>query len=149
MTILIALSNTGFDITPLLAGAGVLGIAIGFGAQSLVKDVVSGIFFLVEDAFRVGEYLNINETVGTVEKISLRSMQLRHHNGPVHTIPFGEIPKVTNMSRDWVIMKLKWTLPFRHGPAKNQKTVQRNWQRNDGRGICRKHYPDFQISRRL
>ena len=121
MTILIALSNTGFDITPLLAGAGVLGIAIGFGAQSLVKDVVSGIFFLVEDAFRVGEYLNINETVGTVEKISLRSMQLRHHNGPVHTIPFGEIPKVTNMSRDWVIMKLKWTLPFGTDPQKIKK----------------------------
>ena len=112
MTVLIALSNMGIDVTPLLAGAGVLGIAIGFGAQSLVKDVVSGVFFLVEDAFRVGEYLQINDTVGTVEKISLRSLQLRHHNGPIHTIPFGEIPKVTNSSRDWMIMKLKWTLPF-------------------------------------
>ncbi len=116
MTALLALSNAGVDITPLLAGAGVLGIAIGFGAQSLVKDVVSGVFFLVEDAFRVGEYLNINDTVGTVEKITIRSLQLRHHNGPVHTIPFGEIPKVTNMSRDWVIMKLKWTLPFGTDP---------------------------------
>lgn len=121
MTVLFALANTGVDITPLLAGAGVLGIAIGFGAQSLVKDVVSGVFFLVEDAFRVGEYLNINDTVGTVEKISLRSMQLRHHNGPVHTIPFGEIPKVTNMSRDWVILKLKWTLPFGTDPQKIKK----------------------------
>ena len=121
MTTLLALSATGTDITPLLAGAGVLGIAIGFGAQSLVKDVVSGLFFLVEDAFRVGEYLNINDTVGTVEKISLRSLQLRHHNGPIHTIPFGEIPKVTNLSRDWVIMKLKWTLPFGTNPNKIKK----------------------------
>ncbi len=121
MTILIALSNMGVDITPLLAGAGVLGIAIGFGAQSLVKDIVSGLFFLVEDAFRVGEYLQINDIVGTVEKISLRSLQLRHHNGPIHTIPFGEIPKVTNNSRDWVIMKLKWTLPFGTDPNKVKK----------------------------
>lgn len=112
MTILIALGNLGIDITPLLAGAGIVGIAIGFGAQTLVRDIVSGVFFLVDDAFRVGEYIEISDTVGTVEKISLRSLQLRHHNGPVHTIPFGEIPKVTNNSRDWVIMKLKFTVPF-------------------------------------
>ncbi len=112
MTALIALGNIGIDITPLLAGAGIVGIAIGFGAQALVRDVVSGVFFLVDDAFRVGEYLEIEGTVGTVEKISLRSLQLRHHKGPVHTIPYGEIPKVTNNSRDWVIMKLKFTFPF-------------------------------------
>ena len=112
MTILIALSNIGIDTTPLLAGAGIVGIAIGFGAQTLVRDVVSGVFFLIDDAFRVGEYLVIDSTVGTVEKISIRSLQLRHHNGPIHTIPYGEIPKVTNNSRDWVIVKLKWTVPF-------------------------------------
>ncbi|MEM8649113.1 MAG: mechanosensitive ion channel domain-containing protein [Pseudomonadota bacterium] len=112
MTVLIALGNLGIDITPLLAGAGIVGIAIGFGAQTLVRDVVSGVFFLVDDAFRVGEYIEISDTVGTVEKISLRSLQLRHHNGPIHTIPYGEIPKVTNNSRDWVIMKLKFTVPF-------------------------------------
>ena len=98
--------------TPLLAGAGIVGIAIGFGAQTLVRDVVSGIFFLIDDAFRVGEYLDIEGTVGTVEKISIRSLQLRHHMGPVHTIPYGEIPKVTNNSRDWVIVKLRFTVPF-------------------------------------
>ncbi len=112
MTVLIALSNIGVDTTPLLAGAGIVGLAIGFGAQALVKDVVAGIFFLVDDAFRVGEYLVIGTTVGTVEKISLRSLQLRHHKGPVHTIPFGEMRQVTNNSRDWVITKLKFTIPF-------------------------------------
>lgn len=112
MTVLVALGNLGIDITPLLAGAGIVGIAIGFGAQTLVRDVVSGIFFLIDDAFRVGEYLVIGDTVGTVEKLSVRSLQLRHHTGPIHTVPYGEIPKVTNNSRDWVIMKLKFTFPF-------------------------------------
>lgn len=121
MTLLIALGSLGIDITPLLAGAGIVGIAIGFGAQTLVRDVVSGIFFLVDDAFRVGEYLEIEGTVGTVEKISLRSMQLRHHKGPVHTVPYGEIPKVTNNSRDWVIMKLKFTFPFETDANKIKK----------------------------
>lgn len=112
ITILIALGHLGIDITPLLAGAGIVGLAIGFGAQTLVRDVVAGLFFLFDDAFRVGEYLDINGTVGTVERISIRSLQLRHHQGPVHTIPYGEIPKVTNNSRDWVIVKLKFTVPF-------------------------------------
>ncbi|MEM1313309.1 MAG: mechanosensitive ion channel family protein [Pseudomonadota bacterium] len=112
MTILIGLSNLGVDVTPLLAGAGIVGLAIGFGAQKLVSDVVSGIFFLVDDAFRKGEFIDIGGTVGTVEKISIRSLQLRHHLGAVHTIPYGEIPQITNYSRDWVIMKLKFTVPF-------------------------------------
>ena len=112
MTVLIGLSNIGINVTPLLAGAGVIGIAVGFGSQKLVGDVVSGLFFLIDDAFRAGEYISIEGTVGTVEKISLRSMQLRHHRGAVHTIPYGEIPKLTNFSRDWVMMKLKFTVPF-------------------------------------
>ena len=118
---LIALGNIGIDITPLLAGAGIVGLAVGFGAQKLVADVVSGIFFLVDDAFRTGEYVEVEGTVGTVEKISIRSMQLRHHKGPVHTIPYGEIPKLTNYSRDWVIMKLKFTVPFDTDPNKVKK----------------------------
>jgi small-conductance mechanosensitive channel len=112
ITALLALSRLGVNITPLLAGAGVLGLAVGFGAQTLVKDIVSGVFFLVDDAFRVGEYLDIEGTVGSVEKISVRSLQLRHPNGPVHIVPYGEIPKLTNHSRDYVIMKLRFTVPF-------------------------------------
>ncbi|MEX2519219.1 MAG: mechanosensitive ion channel family protein [Paracoccaceae bacterium] len=125
MVVLIALGNIGIDITPLLAGAGVFGLAIGFGAQKLVADVVSGAFFLVDDAFRVGEYLDVGGTVGTVEKISVRSMQLRHHKGPVHTIPYGGIDKVTNFSRDWVIMKLKFTVPFDTNPDKVKKIFKK------------------------
>ena len=118
---LIALGNIGIDITPLLAGAGIIGLAVGFGAQKLVADVVSGIFFLVDDAFRTGEFVEVEGTMGTVEKISIRSMQLRHHKGPVHTIPYEEIPKITNYSRDWVIMKLKFTVPFETDPNKVKK----------------------------
>ena len=112
LTILLALSQLGINITPLLAGAGVLGLAIGFGAQTLVKDIVSGVFFLLDDAFRAGEYVNVGGTEGTVEKISIRSLQLRGVTGPVHVVPYGSISKLTNMSRDWVIMKLKFTIPF-------------------------------------
>ena len=122
---LLAIGNLGIDITPLLAGAGILGLAIGFGAQKLVTDVVSGVFFLVDDAFRTGEYVEIDGTTGSVEKISIRSMQLRHHRGPVHTIPYGEIPKLTNYSRDWVIMKLKFTVPFDTDPNKIKKIFKR------------------------
>ncbi|MGB7240875.1 MAG: mechanosensitive ion channel family protein [Sulfitobacter sp.] len=112
MVALSVLSSTGVNIAPILAGAGVLGIAIGFGAQSLVKDVVSGVFFLIDDAFRVGEYVEIDQLRGTVEKISVRSLQIRHHRGAVHTLPFGELKSLTNHSRDWVIMKLEFRVPF-------------------------------------
>ena len=107
------------------AGAGILGLAIGFGAQKLVSDVVSGIFFLVDDAFRVGEYVEVEGTRGTVERISIRSMQLRHHRGPINTIPYGEIPKLTNYSRDWVIMKLRFTVPFDTDPNKVKKIFKK------------------------
>ncbi|MEM9603038.1 MAG: mechanosensitive ion channel family protein [Pseudomonadota bacterium] len=123
--VLLGLSNVGIDTTPLLAGAGIVGLAIGFGAQKLVTDVVSGIFFLVDDAFRTGEYVEVEGTMGTVERISIRSMQLRHHKGPIHTIPYGEIPKLTNYSRDWVIMKLKFTVPFDTDPNKVKKIFKR------------------------
>ncbi|MCE8554510.1 mechanosensitive ion channel [Ruegeria pomeroyi] len=122
---LLALGALGLDITPLLAGAGILGLAIGFGAQKLVADIVGGVFFLIDDAFRVGEYVDVGGTTGTVEKISIRSMQLRHHRGPVHTIPYGEIAKLTNFSRDWVIMKLKFTVPFDTDPNKVKKIFKK------------------------
>jgi len=112
MAVLISLSSLGVDIGPLIAGAGVVGIAIGFGAQTLVRDVVSGFFYLIDDAFRIGEYVVIDQIRGTVEKISVRSFQLRHHNGPVHTIPYGEIRSLTNWSRDWAIMKFELRIPF-------------------------------------
>ena len=91
----------GVQIAPLVAGAGVVGLAIGFGAQTLVKDIISGMFFLLDDAFRVGEYIESGSIRGTVEHISIRSLRLRHHRGALHTIPFGSLDTITNYSRDW------------------------------------------------
>ncbi|SMF51410.1 mechanosensitive ion channel family protein [Pseudogulbenkiania subflava] len=102
----------GVEIGPLLAGAGVLGIAIGLGAQKLVQDVISGIFFLLDDAFRRGEYIEAGDLRGTVERLSIRSMQLRHHLGALQTIPYSSIRTVRNMSRDWATMKLEIRLPY-------------------------------------
>lgn len=112
-TVMILLSAIGLNIGPLLAGAGVIGLAIGFGAQSLVRDIFSGIFFLIDDAFRIGEYIEIDANLrGEVEKITIRSMQLRHHRGPLITLPFGELRSITNQNRDWAIYKQEFRLPY-------------------------------------
>jgi len=109
---MMALSSLGVQVGPLLAGAGVVGVAIGFGAQTLVKDIISGMFYLLDDAFRVGEYIQSGNYMGTVESFSLRSVKLRHHRGSIFIIPFGELGAVQNMSRDWVIDKFKINVPF-------------------------------------
>ena len=94
------------QIAPLIAGAGIFGVAIGFGSQTLVKDILSGVFYMMDDAFRVGEYIQSGSYKGTVESFSLRSVRLRHHRGPIFTVPFSELGAIQNMSRDWVIEKL-------------------------------------------
>jgi small-conductance mechanosensitive channel len=96
----------GVQIAPLIAGAGIFGVAIGFGSQTLVKDVLSGVFYMLDDAFRVGEYIQSGSYKGTVESFSLRSVRLRHQRGPVYTVPFGQLGAIQNMSRDWAIEKI-------------------------------------------
>jgi small-conductance mechanosensitive channel len=110
---LLVLSELGVNITPLIAGASVLGLAISFGSQSLVRDVVSGVFFLAEDSFRIGEYLDCSKVKGTVEGFSVRSLRLRHQNGQLHIVPFGQVGHITNFSRDWTVVK--FTLAFTQG----------------------------------
>jgi small-conductance mechanosensitive channel len=112
MATLIMLSSIGVNIGPLIAGAGVIGLAIGFGAQTLVKDIIAGLFFLMDDAFRVGDYIETAGTKGMVEHISLRSLRLRHPRGMVNTIPFGDMGIVTNMSRDYIITKLDFRVRY-------------------------------------
>lgn len=112
LVILVTLSALGVETGPLLAGAGVVGLAIGFGSQTLVKDIVTGFFFLLEDAFRLGEYIDVGAAKGNVEEISVRSMKLRHHRGALNTVPFGSIDVIENYSRDWAIMKLRVRVPF-------------------------------------
>jgi small-conductance mechanosensitive channel len=107
---LIVLSRLGIDTAPLIAGAGVFGLAISFGAQSLVRDIISGLFYLWDDAFRVGEYIDTGRLKGTVEALGIRSVKLRHHNGPLHTIPYGQLGAVTNQSRDFATIKFNLRL---------------------------------------
>jgi small-conductance mechanosensitive channel len=109
---LMILSSLGVNIGPLLAGAGVVGLAVGFGAQTLVKDLISGLFFLLDDAFRVGEYIEIGGFGGEVERINVRSLSLRTPLGAIHTIPFGGIDVVANYSRDWAIVKLEFRVTY-------------------------------------
>jgi small-conductance mechanosensitive channel len=119
------LSYLGVNVGPLFAGAGLVGIAIGFGAQTLIRDIFSGAFYLIDDAFRKGEYVDIGQVKGVVEKISMRSFQLRHHLGALHTVPFGEIKQLTNYSRDWVMMKLPLRLTYDTDVEKVRKLIKK------------------------
>jgi small-conductance mechanosensitive channel len=103
---MMALAEMGVQIGPLIAGAGVVGVAVGFGSQTLVRDIIAGMFYLIDDAFRVGEYIQSGSYKGTVEGFSLRSIKLRHHRGPLYTVPFGLLGAIQNQSRDWVIDKI-------------------------------------------
>ena len=106
IAVMMVLSGLGVQIGPLIAGAGVVGVAVGFGAQTIVKDVISGVFYLWDDAFRIGEYIESGHYKGVVESFSLRSVKLRHQRGPLATIPFGSLGAVNNMNRDWAIDKI-------------------------------------------
>ena len=106
------LAALGVDILPLLAGASVVGVAIGFGSQTLVRDIVSGAFFLMDDAFRLGEYIEVGTDKGVVEKINVRSVFLRHHRGALNILPYGEIKRLRNTSRDWIIHVMEFRLTY-------------------------------------
>ncbi len=101
VVILYLAGDLGFNLAPLLAGAGIAGLAIGFGAQSLVKDVISGFFVLLEDQYGVSDTVRIGDREGTVEEMTLRVTVLRSGEGEVHVIPNGNIQMVTVLSRDW------------------------------------------------
>lgn len=101
IVVFIVLSEIGVNIGPLLAGAGVLGLAIGFGAQTLVKDVITGVFILAEDQFAVGDVVRVNDKAGSVEGITIRTIRLRDLGGNVHMIPFSSVGMVENMTKDF------------------------------------------------
>jgi small-conductance mechanosensitive channel len=124
VAVLMALSAMGVPITPLVAGAGVFGIALGFGAQTFARDIIAGMFYLVDDAFRVGEYIQSGNYKGTVEGFSIRSVRLRHHRGPVYTVPFSLLGAVQNQSRDWVIDKLAVGITYDSDLEKARKLIK-------------------------
>ncbi len=101
VVLIMAISELGYDIAPLIAGAGILGVALGFGAQSLVKDFLSGIFMIFEDQYGVGDSVDLGEAIGTVEAVSLRVTRVRDVDGTVWYVRNGEILRVGNQSQNW------------------------------------------------
>lgn len=101
LLVLLVLSQFGFDLAPLLAGAGIVGVALGFGAQSVVSDFLSGIFMLIEDQYGVGDIIDMGEASGTVEDVGLRVTQLRAVDGVVWYVRNGEVMRIGNMSQGW------------------------------------------------
>jgi len=106
-------SEFGFNIGPVLASAGIVGLAVGFGAQSLVKDVISGFFILFEDQFGVGDVVKIGDFSGVVERMTLRATVLRNLEGQVYVVPNGNIQHVTVMTKEWARAVLDVTVPHK------------------------------------
>ena len=121
---MIVLSELGLDIAPLFAGAGVIGLAVGFGAQTLIRDIFSGAFFLMDDAFRKGEYIEVGGTRGTVEKISIRPCNCAINSARSTRSRSGRLLSLTNYSRDWVMMKLPLRLTYDTDPEKVRKLIK-------------------------
>jgi len=101
IALIVALANMGMNVTPLLAGAGVIGLAVGFGAQSLVADLITGLFIIIEDSLAIDDYVELGGHLGTVEGLTIRTVRLRDIDGIVHTIPFSEIKSIKNYSREF------------------------------------------------
>jgi moderate conductance mechanosensitive channel len=113
MSTLIILSHLGINIAPLLAGAGVVGVAIGFGSQALVKDVITGLFILAEDQLAVGDIVDVGKDhAGMVEAISVRTIRLRDQAGTVHTVPFSEVTSIKNMTREFAYVVARITISY-------------------------------------
>ena len=112
IAVIAGLANLGVNVTPLLAGAGVIGLAIGFGAQTLVQDLITGIFILIEDSLAVDDFVQINNHMGTVEGLTLRTVRLRDLDGIVHIITFSRIESIHNMSRQFGIALMRIRIPF-------------------------------------
>ncbi|MBV9826237.1 MAG: mechanosensitive ion channel [Alphaproteobacteria bacterium] len=125
VAVMSALSSLGANIAPLLASAGVIGIAVGFGAQTLVRDLFSGACYLIEDVFRVGDYIEGGSAKGVVERITFRTVALRHQNGPLYFVPYGSLGVVRNNSRDWVIDKFEIPLPHTVQSERVRKLVKK------------------------
>lgn len=133
--VILILSQFGFNLAPILAGAGVLGLAIGFGAQSLVKDVITGFFIIFEDQFAVGDVIQTGNFKGTVEEIGLRVTRIRNFTGEEHIIPNGLITQVTNFSSHNSMAVVDVTVAYEADLEKamqvTRETVQRVYESSD------------------
>jgi small conductance mechanosensitive channel len=139
IVIMMVLSELGLDIAPILASAGILGVALGFGSQTLVKDYLSGIFMIFEDQYGVGDVVDVGEASGTVEAVSLRVTRLRDTNGTVWYVRNGEIIRVGNMSQNWARTVLDVQVSSReditHVRSVLNDVIDDLWQDEDFQGV--------------
>jgi hypothetical protein len=136
MTLFMVLGALGLQLGPLLAGAGVVGLAVSFGAQSLVKDVISGLFILMENQFGVGDVVRLEGVSGAVERMTLRVVVLRDVHGVVHIVPNGEIKKVSNLTRGWARVVLDVASPTRKTPTGDGRDAGRGAQAVRGPAVA-------------
>ena len=136
---LMAISELGYDIAPLIASAGIIGVALGFGSQALVKDFLSGIFMIFEDQYGVGDVVDLGEASGTVEAVSLRVTRLRDVNGTVWYVRNGEILRVGNMSQNWARTVLDVTVGYKEDLVRVRRTLEEVahdlWDDEDFKGL--------------
>lgn len=111
--VLLILGELGINIAPLIAGAGIVGLAIGFGAQSLVKDLLTGLMIVIEDSVAIGDVVRIGEETGKVERLGVRAMRLRAVDGTVHIIPYGGVTVISNMTKDYAFALLDIGIAYR------------------------------------
>jgi small conductance mechanosensitive channel len=124
ITLIMVISELGYDIAPLIASAGIIGVALGFGAQSLVKDFLSGIFMIFEDQYGVGDSINLGEISGTVEAVSLRVTRLRDVDGTVWYVRNGEILRVGNQSQNWSRSVVDITVGYKEDVTRVRQILQ-------------------------
>ncbi len=124
IAVITALAEVGINLAPLIAGAGIVGVALGFGAQSLVKDFLSGLFMLAEDQYGVGDVIDVGEAIGTVEVVNLRTTKLRGVDGTVWHVPNGEIRRVGNMSQQWARALLDVEVAYSTDLGKAEQVVK-------------------------
>lgn len=114
----------GVDVKPILASAGIVGLAVGFGAQTLVRDVINGFFILLENQYDLGDIVKIANVTGTVEVMTLRKTVVRDANGAVHTVPNGEIKVVTNLTRDWAQVSMHISVDYNENSDRITRMLQ-------------------------
>jgi small conductance mechanosensitive channel len=125
VVIVIALEQTGLNIAPILAGAGIVGLAVGFGAQNLVRDLISGFFLVLEDQVRVGDVAIINGTGGLVETLSFRTITLRDLAGAVHVFPSGTITTLSNMTMEWSAFVIDMSVAYKEDTDRAVEVMRR------------------------
>jgi small conductance mechanosensitive channel len=137
--ITMVLAELDYEIGPILASAGILGVALGFGAQNLVKDFLAGIFMIFEDQYGVGDFVDLGEASGTVEAVSLRVTRLRDVNGTVWYVRNGEILRVGNMSQNWARTVLDVTVGYKEDLVRVRRTLEEVahdlWEDEDFKGL--------------